>query len=481
MSAAWFLLTHRSRAVLLCIALACVCQLAGCGKRDDTVAATPFSTKVIKFDALQHPTRRMLYNIGDLDGDGTWDFVIKDMPSSKDPGPSQWRPSTASVALTAFKHDGTFLWRHDLGTGIEPGIWYTPTVMSDCDGDGRAEIYTKGADPSAEYPGMVLSGNEYIYKLDPRTGEVLRQAAWPPRTGDYNKHDARNQLAIAYLDGKTPAIVAIRGTYGRIDVWAFDSNLDILWKSVVDGDGYGGSSHSVTAGDVDGDGKDEIFLGHSMIDDDGTGLWRLGKGHADAAYLGDIHWSNPGLEVFIGREFGPDSGVYDAKTGKPLWREDMIIEGQGVLADIDPDSPGLEFAGKRQIVKGKKWAFEVYSAEDGKVLGDANKYGHALKGGQPAALWWIGTGKQSVVGTDGVPAAANYTCLTADILGDWREELLAQNASDKTITIYSPEGPTAMHPRSPMSDRKYRTDLARGFMGSGYLHRPTPGKRLADL
>jgi hypothetical protein len=469
-----------------------VCLLAGCNADcDDQNKAravncgTPtrpvqYTATRIKFDELKIATRKMLYNIGDLNGDGQWDFVIKDMPKYKDPG-SGWFPSTATVTLTAFKHDGTYLWKHDLGTGIEPGIWYTPTVVFDCDGDGKAEIYTKGADPSSEYPNKITSGNEYIYKLDPATGAILKKSAWPPRIGDYNRHDARNQLAIAYLDGNKPAIVAIRGTYGRMDVWAFDSDLNSIWKSTFDGDGYGGSSHSVTAGDADGDGKDEILLGDSMIDDNGKGLWTLGPGHVDAAYFGEINWSHPGLEVFLGKEHGPNGGLYDAKTGQALWTHHFVIEGQGVLADLDPTSPGLEFAGKRQIVKDKQWAIEVYSAETGKGLGSDNKYGAGLRGGQPAALWWLGTEKQSVEGTDNVPDAPNYSCLTVDIMGDWREELLVQNGAEKTITIYSPTGPTAIHPRSPMTNRKYRTDVARGFMGSGYLHRPILSKRLTEL
>ena len=93
----------------------------------------------IKFQGDYMPNK---IAIADLDGDGSYDFVIKQPFSSIDPA---HRPDTTGTTykLEAYLSDGTFLWRKDLGLGIEPGIWYSPYIVYDFDGDGRAEVAVK--------------------------------------------------------------------------------------------------------------------------------------------------------------------------------------------------------------------------------------------------------------------------------------------------------------------------------------------------
>ena len=107
--------------------------------------------------------------VGDLDGDGALEYIIKQPNFNTDPyqQPGYWKPSTTTYKIEAYKLDGTMLWRYDMGWSIEAGIWYSPWVVYDVDGDGKAEVYCKGGegDPRDE-KGLVLTGPEYLVKLD---------------------------------------------------------------------------------------------------------------------------------------------------------------------------------------------------------------------------------------------------------------------------------------------------------------------------
>lgn len=185
----------------------------------------------IKFQGSYVPQR---IAVADLNGDGAYDFVIKQPSQGIDPAGS---PNTSGLTykLEAYLNDGTFLWRKDLGPGIEPGIWYSPFVVYDFDGDGKAEVAVKtGPEDARDARGRVRNGPEWVSILDGMTGQEIAKADWPPRDprlGDYNRIN-RNQLGIAYLDGKTPCLLVARGTYKLmvVDACQFhDKKLERLW------------------------------------------------------------------------------------------------------------------------------------------------------------------------------------------------------------------------------------------------------------
>ena len=236
----------------------------------------------------------------DLNGDGVYDFVIKQPSRGIDPAGS---PNTTGLTykLEAYTSDGTFLWRKDLGPGIEPGIWYSPYVVYDFDGDGKAEVAVKtGPEDAREPDGRVRRGPEWVSILDGMTGRQITRADWPPRDprlGDYNRIN-RNQMGVAYLDGKTPCLLVARGTYKLMMVDAYQyhaGKLERLWHWEGDDETpviRSQGAHGMHAADVDEDGRDEVVLGSAVLDDNGTCLWSAGLGHPDKGYVTDVDPGN---------------------------------------------------------------------------------------------------------------------------------------------------------------------------------------------
>jgi rhamnogalacturonan endolyase len=217
--------------------------------------------------------------IADLDGDGAYEYIIKQPNFNTDPyqHPGYWKRSTTTYKIEAYRLDGTMLWRYDMGWPIEAGIWYSPWIVYDVDGGGRAEVYCKAGegDPRDE-KGLVQSGAEYLVKLDGETGKVVAQTDWLSRDGflQYSRY-CRNFLTVAYLDGKSPSLIIQRGTYNLIKTKALDKDFNGIWywespfrKENVRRLG----SHGLICADVDEDGRDELVIGGAVIDDDGKTL-----------------------------------------------------------------------------------------------------------------------------------------------------------------------------------------------------------------
>ncbi len=134
-------------------------------------------------------------SVGDLDGDGEYEIILKWDPSdSKDNSQSGY---TSEVFLDAYKLNGKFLWRIKLGKNIRAGAHYTQFIVYDLDGDGKAEVACKTADgtvdgqgnvigdPNANWvnsSGYILDGPEYLTIFDGATGKALKTVNYiPPR------------------------------------------------------------------------------------------------------------------------------------------------------------------------------------------------------------------------------------------------------------------------------------------------------------
>ncbi len=297
-------------------------------------------------------------------------------------GGAERRIPTSSTRTTARR-------AHSCGASIWAGTSITASgsrrwSVRDLDGDGRAEVSLRSA-PYAKTreeafdggKGFVLDGPEYIAVYDGITGKEIDKADWiergkPTEWADYSgNRSSRHMLGVAYLDGKTPSLVVVRGTYGmmRVDAWTLkDRKLQKLWRWTNERAPFkyqGQGQHSIKTGDIDGDGFDEILNGSIAIDHDGRTMWSTGMGHGDRFYLSDIDPERKGLEIWYTLEDPhPQHGVslWDALTGglifgTPEPTMDNQVAG-GLAGDIDPAHPGMELWGDKYFFTANGRALE---------------------------------------------------------------------------------------------------------------------------
>jgi rhamnogalacturonan endolyase len=450
----------------------------------------------IKFQGDYSPQR---IGVADLNGDGAYDFVIKQPSRGIDPA-GRANTDGLTYKLEAYLSDGTFLWRKDLGPGIEPGIWYSPFVVYDFDGDDKAEVAVKtGPEDARESDGRVRKGPEWCSILNGLTGAEVARADWPPRDprlGDYNRTN-RNQMGVAYLDGKTPCLLVARGTYKLMMVDAYqyhNHKLEQLWHWEGDDETpiiRSQGAHGMHSADVDNDGRDEMILGSVVLDDNGTCLYSVGLGHPDKCFVTDVDPARPGLEIFYAIEPWHDDGkgvcLVEASTGKIIWSigQRTYHVGDGMVADIEPSIPGLEcFATEDR--KGGSTDRYLFSA-DGRRLGTREDV--------PDCRNWIfwdedllrETFKSSGFRSGGSLSIIKYKgptltsgiegriMMMADILGDWREELVTILPGELriyTTTILAKDRRVCL-----MQDTVYRAEVAHRSMG--YEQSPVTGYYLA--
>lgn len=450
-------------------------------------------------------------SVGDLDGDGQYEIVLKWSPSNAHD--NSHKGYTGSTILQGLKLDGTILWTIDLGKNIRAGAHYTQFMVYDLDGDGKAEIACKTADgttdgkghilgnANADYRnknGYILEGPEYLSVFSGETGAFLDTHPYIPPRGNvgewgdkYGNRVDRFLACVAYLDGKHPSLVFSRGYYTRTVLAAFDfknGKLKPRWVFDTNTKGneayFGQGNHNLAVGDLDGDGKDEIQFGSCAIDDDGKGLYSTKFGHGDAGHLGDFDPTRNGLEFFMCHEEAngttiPAIDFRNPKTGTVLWNVAGKGDfGRGITADIDPNHLGTE-----------SWASNGSGIHNTKGDVVSNVYPTAGRNGTSFNMvaWWDGDLLREIVdktviskwnpdtkNTDMLLQAYDYNgmqlrsnnwtksnpCLIADILGDWREEIIWRNEDNTELVIFSTPHPTDYRVYTLMHDPLYRVSIA---------------------
>ena len=462
-------------------------------------------------------------SVGDVDGDGVYELFVKWDPStSKD---NSQKGKTDKVYIDCYKLDGKKLWRIDLGVNIRAGAHYTQFYVADFDLDGKCEMTCKTSDGTVDGTGKVIgdkskvyrdssgliySGNEFYTLFDGATGAALDTVNYEPGRGDPTKwgksSDKFNRVerywgSVAYLDGVHPSVITGRGYYGRLTATAYsveNKKLKKLWTfdtgTSSSTAGYGDGNHNSMVADVDNDGKHEIITGSTCIDHDGKLKWNTNTGHGDALHVGDLDPSNPGIEVWTCHEDSPYGvSLIDADTGKTLFRNNGSGDTGRCCADnVWAGNPGAELWGNGNEVKGvngatlncRRPAINFLSYWDGdlereildgytdspatisKLTGDAGK-----------------TTITNLLSTDGY-YTCNTTkgtpCLSADIFGDWREELVVRKADGSGIRIYTTTYDTDYRVQCLMHDPQYRVQVSSQntaynqpphtsfFLGTGY-------------
>jgi len=458
---------------------------------------------------------------GDLDGDGEYELVVKQELRGFDNSQAGVCPGT--TRLEAYKLDGALLWRIDLGRNIREGAHYTPFIVYDFDGDGRAEVAVRTAEGTTDGTGAVigdtdgdgrtsyvnargyiLEGPEFLSVFDGRTGKELARTAYIPRGrvsdwGDaYGNRVDRFLMGVGYFDGVRPSILMCRGYYtitcleawnwrgGRLSLaWKFDTRSSPALKAYE-----GQGNHNLSVGDVDGDGRDEVVYGAMALDHDGRPLYATGLGHGDALHLSDIDPERPGLEVFDIHEKvrHPHGAEFrDARTGKLLWSAPSPDVGRGVAFDIDPRHRGYECwaAGPGLdnlfTCKGEKIAGPKPRSCNFGVWWDGDPLRELLDRTRISKWSWAAGAETPLLSAAGCASnngSKANPALAADLLGDWREEVVWRTADNQALRIYTTTIPTDRRLPTLMHDPIYR--LSAALQNVGYNQPAQPGFYLGD-
>lgn len=516
------------------------------------VKVEPFPYHHIK---LQHPSDYKMTTTGttvvyspndcsayDMDGDGEQEIIMTWFANI-----GATAAATAPPILDCYKLDGTLLWRINLGPNILGGCRFS-FLCYDFDGDGYGEVITKTAPGTKDASGNFLSkgvasganhyassintsgvitdgGKEWLTCFSGLNGKELATVDyWPyfniqsdwddtKKTDDANYGHRGNWLkscvATLPVDGKArPCAVTNRGIYTYVYAAAYSwdgKELVRQWTHTSDKSGtglYAEGAHSLTCGDVDGDGYDEVIIGAACLDHDGTVLWRTGFGHGDVTHLGEFDPTNPGLEYYMITEEGTakyDCALLDAKTGKIIYSKPQTggDTGRGLILDCDGKYDGAEILvitddnlltcsgkvispWKVGSVKNSSINGRIYW--DGDLLEEYTDRGHIDKwnGTDWGRLYTFGykidvNGKNVEWGANTNNSSKENPCLQADLIGDWREESIFWTEQDGTyyLTVYSTVDPSDYKLPWLRDDHVY--DMAVAWQHCGYNQPPHLG------
>lgn len=471
--------------------------------------------------------------VGDVDGDGTYEIILKWEPTNA--RDNSHEGYTGPVLIDCYRLSGERLWRINLGCNIRAGAHYTQMMVADLDGDTRAELVLKTADGTRDgtghvigdstadwrttgqidneirgkrtasrrrVVGRILDGPEYLTVFDGLTGRALHTTAYIPSRGNpldwgdaYGNRSERYLACMAYLDGSHPSVVMCRGYYTRtvLAAWDWDGHtLQSRWVFDTDSlswNSYAGQgNHNLRVADVDGDGRDEITYGSMAVDDDGTGLYNTNMGHGDALHLTAFSPDNDSLQVWDVHENKRDGSDFrDARTGRVLFQipssEDV---GRGMSADIDPTQRGWEMwsiaSGGVLNLRGEIVAENVRIPVNSAVWWDGDLLRELLDHGRVTKYDWRSHTCHTLLDMNAECTFNNGTksnpCLSADIIGDWREEIVVRTHDSRQLRIYTTTAPTQHRLVTLMQDIPYRLGVATENVG--YNQPPEPGYYIGE-
>jgi hypothetical protein len=409
------------------------------------------------------------------------------------------------------------------------------TAPGTIDGKGKF-VLLGSDNPNADYRnsgGYILAGPEYLTVFEGLTGRELDTVPYVvPRhpttqnpTGsqindiwgdNYGNRVDRFLAGVAYLDGERPSLVTARGYYTRstITAWDFhDGQLTQRWLFDTSGGGRGGNTaymgqgtHSLSVADVDNDGKDEIIYGAAVIDEHGVGLHSTSLGHGDALHVTDMDPNRPGLEIFMPHEGTGGNGhigasLRDARTGEILVslpvtstinQNGQVVwpdVGRGIALDIDPNHAGYEFWDSYHGSIFNSQGAAIYNKPGNMhtnfgVWWDADLLRETLDGTTISDWIYTTAGRmnydlnpnqsdiQSAPGASSNNGSKSNPALSADIFGDWREEVIWRRSDNTALLIFTTPIAATNRLYTLMHDSQYREAIA--WQNVGYNQPPHP-------
>jgi rhamnogalacturonan endolyase len=451
---------------------------------------------------------------GDLDGDGKLDIVLKWDPSdAKDNSQSG---NTSDVYIDGYTLAGKRLWRIDLGPNIRAGAHYTQMSVGDFDGDGKAELAVKTApgtkdglgnylstgpaandDDSAIYrnsSGYILTGPEYMTVFAGDTGKELATINYPVPRGTVsswgdaygNRVDRFNGGMAFVKEGSTatgrPSIITQRGYYTRTTVSSLTFRNGVLAQNWVfdhpsctssTGTVIGCGDHSAMAADTDGDGGQEIILGATTVDSSGAFKCNAGTGHGDAMHVSELVVGK-GISVFSVHESLGGQDCHDGATCTSYFNVTGGGDnGRGVAEYVATgDSTAASCSsGVGSVNCGTGAAGAPNAGSNFLIYWDDDEWRELENG---TSITKVGGGTLLSCSQCASNNSSKSTpTLTADLLGDWREELVLRESSNANLRVFTTTTVTKRRIYTLMHDPTYRAQVA--FENSAYNQPPHVG------
>ena len=319
------------------------------------------------------------------------------------------------------------------------------------------------------------------------TGESDYAAVWG--ASDTGHRSSKHYFGAPFLDGRKPSIFLGRGCYTRHKFCALDVDPETheltqrwRWNEYSSSSPYFGQGyHNFQIADVDWDGRDEIMFGSMVIDDNGKGLCTTGLGHGDAQHCSDLDPYRHGQEQFTCNESSPACTYWNATTGQIYYRlQSTGDDGRALAGNFSNSFPGsmgrstqsglISFVADKVIEGGPAtegsndalyWSHlnqRIYW--DGDLLDEVfDSPGSNARNG---AVYKPGGGRLITFdGTNTANSSKNNPGAIADILGDWREEVVMRNGTQgsKTIRIFTTNTPTNYGIYTLWHDHQYRNAM----------------------
>lgn len=354
---------------------------------------------------------------GDLNGDGRMDLLICQM---RHHGSGDSHSEVG--CLTALDLDGNILWQNG-----RPDSWATKLTndvafqIHDLDGDGKNDV--------------VYCRDFEIVVADGATGVTKYKAPTPLAPPDATGRPPRYPRIL----GDSMVFADLRGTGRKADlvlkdryrnVWAFNDRLELLWTVNLN------TGHYPFPHDVDGDGRDEVVVGYTLLSSDGKKLWSNEdkiQDHADGLSIVSLREGAAPVLVTA----ASDEGLFFTDLKGRILKRHHIGHTQDVsIADYRPDLPGLEivaidFWATQGITALLNADMEIYHefepVQHGSALHPVNWTGRAqeywlLSTNSEEGGMYDGWGRRVVrFPADGHPDMASAVL---DVTGDGRDEIL---------------------------------------------------------
>jgi hypothetical protein len=358
--------------------------------------------------------------------------------------------------LSVFDWQGRLLWQ--LGEARESKYEIHGDVAFNCgdvDGDGRTEI--------------LVTRDFEILVLDGATGAIKRRAPTPATFKGHEDHYPRtvgDSFLVCNLRGRpTPQDFILKDRY--CNLWAYTCDLEPLWHRALN------TGHYPRAADINGDGRDEIMAGYSMLAADGNTLWTVPGGDPiNNRYPGPEHCDSVIIDRFGP---GPDAPLQIAMAASDLGF--LIVDTAGCVVVQRTVGHAQELgAGRfRPSLAGRQFAVRTAWGNFGitylfDCAGNLLLTGESRQAGV-VPVNWTGDGRHLILGTEALlddsfqpvvpfPAGTLVRPFAYDVNQDGLDEILL--VADGRLRVYGPD-PRPAKPVSTQAQNLTNWNLYGGF------------------